>query len=198
MLFKTPSIQVDKIERVEVHGRYHPFLEEATMLYLKEWKRHLQNRPWTDELVSLPHGPAEPDEEASRPLQILKIAGQAVSVLAGIAVIVFVVMALLGRATLAGVSIGNLLTVFGFTLVGGLVSVGGVKLFSVNASLRRAKERIMAAGGCPFARIVDDKARERYGIKSPYQIKDPQFCGHCQLVDHNGRTVCTVSPLYQG
>ena len=200
MPFRTPSIQVDKIERVEVHGEYHPFLDKVAVSYLEEWRRHLRNQPWPDPNLQLPSPErSSDDEEPSRVMKAVEAAGKVVSLLAGVAVIVFVVMAMAGRTALAGIQIGNLLTVFGFTLIGGLVSVGGVKLFSVNASLRRAKEQVqqtvLAAGGCPFARIVDEQAKQRYRIRSPYEIGDANFCERCQLVI-NGQTNCTVSPLY--
>jgi hypothetical protein len=202
MPFWTPSIQVHKIDRVEVHGDHHPFFEKMAMSYLEEWRRHLENRPWPDPQLQLQALEQQADEgEPSRLMKVVDSAGKVVSLVAGVAVIVFVFMAITGRATVAGMQIGNLLTVFGFTLVGGLVSVGGVKLFSVNASLRRAKEQVrqtvLAAGGCPFARIVDDNAKQHYRIRSPYQIGNGEFCQRCQLIERDNRTtICTVSPLY--
>ena len=74
-------------------------------------------------------------------------------------------------------------------------------MFSINANLRRASERIQqvisTAGGCPFVYVIDDDTKIRYSIRGPFEIGSSDFCRGCQLVDQGGRTTCKVSPLYR-
>jgi hypothetical protein len=70
------------------------------------------------------------------------LGSKAVAILSGLAVVGFVILIATGHGRVGTVQAESLLTIFAFTLVGGIVSVGGVQLFSVTASLRRAKERV--------------------------------------------------------
>jgi len=70
------------------------------------------------------------------------LGSKAVAILSGLAVVAFVILIASGHGKVGTVQAESLLTIFAFTLVGGIVSVGGVQLFSVTASLRRATERV--------------------------------------------------------
>jgi len=200
MFSKTPSVRIDKVERVEISTPFHPLWEEVLLEYLKARRQGIPYAIWP--FVQAFQLPSESEDEETGLLKTLDYASKAVSVLSGVAVIVFVALLWSGQATIGNIQIGTLLTILSFTLVGGLISIGGVKMFSINASLRKAKERIervvTTAGGCPFASIVDDEARRRYDVISPFKIGRREFCNGCHLIDHNGRTVCRVSPYYVG
>lgn len=123
--------------------------------------------------------PVGTEKEESNFLKSLDYVSRGVSILSGIAVIVFVALLLSGQSTIGNVQIGTLLTILSFTLVGGLISIGGVKMFSINASLRKAKERIerivTTAGGCPFLYIFVGQPTELRRPGNPY------FCVKCPL-----------------
>lgn len=131
----------------------------------------------------------------------LEITGKIFSIISGIAIIIFIALLLLGKTEIGQVNISNLLTIFSFTLIGGLISVGGVKIFSISASLRKTKEQVekhlFSYGGCPFVYIIDEKTKLKYQINNPFEINDKAFCNGCFMVDHNGMTECNVSPFYK-
>ena len=196
MFSNTPSVRIEKVEKVEISTPLYPFLEDALMEYLK-MRRHgvpYAVSPFVEPLQL----PIETEKGEPTMLRVLDYISRGVSILSGIAVIVFVALLWSGQSTIGSIQIGTLLTIISFALVGGVISIGGVKMFSINASLRKSKERmervITTAGGCPFVRIIDDEARRRYQIVSPYEIRNGEFCSGCFLIDHNGRTDCTLSP----
>lgn len=190
-----PMIHIDRIDKIECDVPIHPMAYELLHDYLRS--RHGQ---MPHELIEGPLRPPAREEERGW-LHALDVIGKVVSAISGIAVVLFVILVWSGQASVGGLSIGTLLTIASFTLVGGFVSIGGVKIFSLSASLRRARERVErvigTAGGCPFVRVVDDQTRQRYQIQSPYQVGSTDFCSGCHLVDQGGRTNCTISPHYR-
>ncbi len=88
-------------------------------------------------------GPARKSDEAKSGIaRWLDLVSKGVAVLSGLAVVLFVVLIATGHGSVGVIQAESALTVFAFTLIGGIVSVGGVQLFSVTASLRRASERV--------------------------------------------------------
>ena len=132
---------------------------------------------------------------------VVETIGKIVSIISGLAVLVFVVLLWSGITTIGFLQIGNMLTVFSFTLFSSLISIGGVRIFTLTASLRKANEKIerykVENGGCPFYYVVDDATKLKYQAESAYKINDKQWCRGCFMVDHNGRTDCKISPYYQ-
>jgi hypothetical protein len=198
MFWSTPQIRIDHVDDIHLNGFSDPILFDLARKYLKS----PQSLPPTWYSPPFLAGSASPKTEQTGWVRYVDIVGKIVSILSGVAVIVFLGLLWSGRTAIANVSVGTLLTGFSFTLIGGFISVGGVKMFSLNANLRKAQERIRevvtSAGGCPFVYIVDDTARKRYDIVDSYHIGNGEFCNRCQLVDQNGRTTCRVSPLYRG
>ena len=151
---------------------------------------------------SIPTDPKDKNFE-QRWLKMVEVAGKILSVLSGIAIIVFVSLLTAGKAQIGNLQVENLLPILSFTLIGGLLSIGGVNILSVNASLRQVRQQLVEvrrsiSGGCPFALIVDDKAKEEFGVKGPFEITDEHFCARCHLRDHkDGQAICTVSPAYR-
>ena len=199
MFSKTPRIQVDKIEHLDITIPFHPYMEHLLSDYLHHLRSH---RP--DNVIY--KTPAyllqkEEPETSSTFLRILDYFSKGISVFCGIVFIALIILIWIGQVTIGNVQITTLLTVMSFTLVGGIISIGGVKLFSINANLRRAKEKVTqmvsSIGGCPFVNVVDEETKQRYGIINSYEIKDNEFCSGCRLVDFHGKTVCTVSPFYR-
>ena len=194
---KQPSVTIEKVENIEVSFPFHPFYEEILMHYLKR-------APYPDRPpffpFEIPTG-KPPEEEKSIWTKRLNSLSTLVSIISGIAVIVFVILLYTGTATIGSLNVGNLLAIFSFTMFGGLISVGGVKMFSITANLRKAQQQLQrvmtSSGGCPYVAVVDEETKQKYSIKSAFEIGSKDFCSRCQLVDHNGRTVCRVSPYYR-
>ena len=170
MFFKQAPLHIDKVENIEINTRMHPFWEEEFYHYIKA---HQQGRPldgWP--VVPAPQLTTETKENVW--LKSLDYGGKIVSILSGIAVIAFVALMWAGRTAIGSVQIGTLLTVISFTLVGGLISIGGVKMFSITANLRRAKEKIeRSTAGCPFVPLFLGSDLKRPG--------NPYFCVQCPL-----------------
>jgi len=142
-----------------------------------------------------------PPDTKTKFQSIVETLGKIVSIISGLAVLVFVLLLWLGKTTIGEIQIGHMLTVFSFTLFSSLISIGGVRIFTLSASLRKANEKIenymLENGGCPFYYVVDDSAKLRYQVESAYKINDEKWCRGCFLVDHNGHTDCKISPHYQ-
>lgn len=183
-----PSIRIDKIQNVDVTFAYHPIYDDPHAQYLHEMWSHEQ--------------PQRSLYTQKRPswMANVEFISKIVSLLSGIALIVFVILLWSGASTIASLNIGNLLTVFSFTFFGGLISVGGFKMFSVTANLRKAEERIREVvtntGGCPYFSVLDDRAKQQYQVHNPHNVGNRDFCRGCRLVDLQGRTVCRLSPFY--
>lgn len=177
MFSRTPSVRIDKVERVEISTPFHLLWEEALVEYLKARRQGIPYAVWP--LAQTFQLPSESEDEETGLLKTLDYASKVVSVLSGTAVIVFVALLWSGQATIGNIQVGTLLTILSFTLVGGLISIGGVKMFSINASLRKAKERIervvTTAGGCPFLVIFAGQPTELRRPGNPY------FCAKCPL-----------------
>jgi len=170
MFFKQPNLHIDKVENIEINTRLHPFLEEEFYHYIKERQHGRLLDGWP--VVPSTQLPTETKENVS--LKVLDYGGKLVSILSGIAVITFVVLLWSGRTAIGSVQIGTLLTVISFTLVGGLISIGGVKMFSFTANLRKAKEKIeRSTAGCPFVPLFLGSDLKRPG--------NPYFCVQCPL-----------------
>jgi len=162
MFSRIPSIQIDKVERIEINSPLSPIGAEVLLDYFRKRRRSIPYAVWPfTQAFSLP---AEVEEKEPGLLKTLDYVSRGVSILSGIAVIVFVALLLSGQTIIGNVQIGTLLTVLSFTLVGGLISIGGIKMFSINASLRKAREKIervvTAAGGCPFLYIFIGQPNE--------------------------------------
>jgi hypothetical protein len=203
MFSKTPFIRIDKIEKIEINTPFYPFLEEIFLHYFKKlYQRGSPYAVWPfAQPLPLPSQlPGESEREEPLLLKGLDYASKGVSILSGIAVIAFVVLLWSGKTTIGSVQIGTLLTIVSFTFIGGLISIGGLKMFSINASLRKAKERIeqviTTAGGCPFLAIFAGKPTELH------RPGNPRFCVKCPLgidIDSSKEGglihVCNVYPV---
>lgn len=197
MVWRNSGIRIDRIENVQLDGHFHPMLYDLFSEHLREMRDRFQSQGWTRMPVGAVPSPEEPERGWVRTVDII---GKIVTALAGLGFLAFIVLMWSGQTTVASINVSLLLTIASFTLVGGFISVGGVKLFSVSASLRRARDRVetvvRTAGGCPFAYVVDDAARTHFQIESPHRIRNGDFCRGCHLIDRNGRTICRVCPNY--
>ncbi len=194
---RRPTVSINKIDRVDVNVPFHPILKDMIADRLVEHYR--KDIPqFTDFPIT---AISEEQKVEPRWLKIVEVAGKILSVLSGIAIIVFVSLLIVGKAQIGTLQVTNSLAIVSFTLIGGLLSIGGVNVFSINASLRRAQQQLVqvrsASGGCPFALIADEESKLRFGVRGPFKIGDKGFCDRCQLVDHHGRTICKVSPFYK-
>lgn len=157
---KDRGLYIDEIERLKIRA---PF-------YHAVWPS-----------VKPPQLTSENEREEPILLKILDYISRGVSILSGIAVIVFIVLLWSGQTHIGSVQIGTLLTILSFTLVGGLISIGGVKMFSINANLRKTKDRIervtTTAVGCPFLPIFAEQSTE-LELRRP---GNPYVCIKCPL-----------------
>jgi hypothetical protein len=199
MFPKRPSVQIDKVEKIEINSSLDPFMER---LIIEHHESRRQVPPYFWQPYHYPSNPvqSESEDEKSTVLSHLDNFSKGVSILSGIAVIVFVVILISGQTSIGNVQVEKLLTILSFTLVGGLVSIGGVKMFSINASLRKAKDKIerviTAERGCPFMNLFD----EQYdNLRRP---GNPKFCIKCPLgIDLDSRLnkglihMCSVYPI---
>ena len=144
----------------------------------------------------------------------LDVAGKVIAVLSGLSIFVMIILILTGILTIGSISISNLFTVFSFTLFSGLISIGGAKIFSINASLKNkidtdsaklkqlidnyiAEHVIVSHEICPFVFLADDEARKKYGINSNNEIaKIGEWCFSrpaCPMIDKNGKVICKIA-----
>jgi hypothetical protein len=128
---QTP-IRIDKVDQIRIDAHLHPEFYELLRDLLRSYNQSNLSS-WGNSSLS-PQTQFERGEESSW-VRRLDLAGKIVSTFSGLAVIVFVVLLWSGRAALGSVSVKNLLSIFSFTLIGGFISVGGVKMFSINANL---------------------------------------------------------------
>jgi len=116
-------------------------------------------------------------------LKILDILGKIITIVSGIGIITFIIMLLAGQQDIGSIKVTSLLTIISFTLVGGFISIGGVKLFSINASLRKNNSRIdkyLKEGElCPFLSVFNNQSLDN-NWKS-YRPGNPDFCLKCPL-----------------
>jgi hypothetical protein len=158
------------VENIEINTRLHPLFEEEFYRYVKTRQQGRLLDGWP--VVPVPQPPTEVKENAW--VKVLDYGGKIVSILSGIAVISFVMLLWSGRTAIGSVQIGTLLTVISFTLVGGLISIGGVKMFTITANLRKAKEKIeRSTAACPFVPLFLGSDLHRPG--------NPDFCRKCPL-----------------
>ncbi len=185
-----PSIRIDKVDNLEVSFPPGPFRERAIRAFLRSFEASVHD--------ALPAGISrtEPPPTNSPWVNRIEIGAKLASIISGIAAAVFVGLLWAGQTSIGGISIKNALTILSVALVGGLVSVGGVKLFSINASLRRA---IAAASDCPFIPIFQ-RAIDTDGLRQP---GNPYVCQKCPLgVDTNSNVPgglmhnCRVYPIH--
>jgi hypothetical protein len=95
------------------------------------------------DIIEVPLSAREIDaKKESAPLNWLDVASKAAAVISSLAVVALTVLLASGESEVGSVQVDSVLTIFAFTLVGGLISVGGVQLFTLSASLRRAKDRV--------------------------------------------------------
>lgn len=164
MFSKRPSIKIDKIENLEINYPYNPEFDDQI---LKNF--------YQDSLDS----PLEDDSD-SKLLKVWDYASKIVSVLTGLASIFFLIFLWTGNTSLGTLKVDSLLTVFSFAFVGSLISIGGVNIFSINASLRKEKEKIKkyvrSVKGCPFVPIIEIKPNHE--LRQP---GNPRFCYKCPL-----------------
>ncbi len=177
MFFRTPKIQIENVEKVEIDLHSHPLWERAVYEYLRSG--HQEFPPSFATSLDPAQIAREHDKEDSRFFRALDYISKGISILSGVAVIVFVALLFFGQTIIGSIQVTSLLTVLSFTLVGGLISVGGVKMFSIDASLRKAKEKmervVITIGGCPFQFIYAGQPTE---LDRP---GNPEFCQRCPL-----------------
>lgn len=181
MIFRTPNIKIEKIDKIEINPDYHPFFEKLTRdifydLLKKEDKKHKEK-----------FGHQKLKNPKSKLLKNIDLISKIVSLFSGVGVIAFVVFLFAGKTSIGSVEVSTLLTIISFTLIGGIVSIGGVQMFSFNASLRRNKVNlenlIKEKVGCPFDNLVDN-SNPNY---KDYKPGNPQFCMKCPLgIDRTG------------
>ncbi len=193
---KYPSISIKKIDNVTVDGFHHPFYEE---LIIKRINKILDEKI-SNHANKLPALEETDTSNGNWLLRNLGNIGKIVSLISAIGILTFITLLVFGITNVASIQITNLLSIVSFTLFGGLVSVGGFNILSINANLRKTNNELLkyvgVSEGCPFAQIVDEDAKQKYGIISSKEIHSKEFCSGCQLLDHMGRTICTVSPHY--
>ena len=181
MIFKTPNIKIEKIDKIEINPDFHPFFEKLTRdifydLLKKENKKQVKNFDH-QHLIN----------PKSILLKNIDLISKIVSMLSGLGVIVFVVFLFAGKTSIGSVEVSTLLTVNSFTLIGGIVSIGGVKMFSFNASLRKNQTNIENLSKektvCPFENLVDNSNPNC----KDYKPGNPLFCKKCPLgIDMTG------------
>ena len=189
------TVTIHNIDQLDVDVPFHPILADMIA------DRLIEHYKKTIPQIATSAIPTVSEEQKFEPrwLKVVEVAGKILSVLSGIVMIVFVSLLIAGEDQIGTLQVTNLLAIVSFTLIGGLLSIGGVNVFSINASLRRTQQQLVRSiseGGCPFALIADEEAKQRFGVKGPLEITDEGFCDRCQLVDHHGRTICKVSPKY--
>ncbi|MCL3782730.1 hypothetical protein EMN47_20275 [Prolixibacteraceae bacterium JC049] len=175
MIFRTPNIKIDKIDKIEVNPHYHPFFEKVARdifydLLKKERNKESANSDYHDF-----------KKPKSRLLKNIDIISKVVSILSGLGVIVFVIFLFAGKTSIGAVQVSTLLTVISFTLIGGIVSIGGVQMFSFNASLRKnqvnLEKLLKEKTSCPFENLVfNDNPNWK-----DYEPGNPRFCSKCPL-----------------
>jgi hypothetical protein len=174
MFSRKPQIHIDKVDNIEIHPHLHPFLEELVIDLIRKTTH--------GELPALSRWPTKEksplETEPSKANRILDTIGKVVSIVSALAIFVFIILLWLGQSTLASVNITNLLSIVSVTLIGGLVSVGGVRIFSFQASLRRMQQIVQAQVGCPFVPLPLGSHRRNNG---DYRPGNPQFCVKCPL-----------------
>jgi hypothetical protein len=200
MFWRRPLIRIDNVDNIDIDTPFHPLFYRLIRDLIKSSSDRGEspsNRQDTFKGIDIP--PRK--DQVSYWINTLDLVGKFATILSGVAILVFVILLFSGRTTLGHISVGTLLTVVSFTLIGGLISIGGVHLFSFNASLRKARDQvdryIHSVGGCPFVYVIDNEARTAYDIGGPFKIVNPDFCRGCRLVDQGGRTTCRFSPLYR-
>ena len=165
------QIHIDEIEKVEIHLPYH---HPAHMdKYLDLMERCLS-------------GAASPVKAATKPakagwVKALDLASKIISIVSGLAIVVFLILLIAGVSKVGNIQTDSILTIFGFTLFGGLFSVGGAELFSLSLNLRKAEQKISDyESGCPFVPILEPKYREVFSVDSATVIHGySDFCGGC-------------------
>jgi hypothetical protein len=195
---KQPSVRIERVDKIEVTLPFTPHYEELIHFYLK----HLSiSEPKLQFPSRIPTAtPPERDRKVNW-AKWIDLIGKIISIVSGVAMIVFITLLYAGVLTIGSITINHLVNLVSFTFLSGIISIGGVKMFSINASLRQAQQQIKNVltpnEGCPYVAAIDDEAKKKYNIKSPFEIGNKDFCDRCPLVDHNGRTICKVSPLYR-
>lgn len=191
MSWRSPWIRIERVDHVDIRGPLGPPWDGVILDLIKPGHLLVPDHRGGPGAALTGGGGLPWAKWFEKTATILSIAS-------GLAVLILVVLLTLGRVRVGPINVGHALTVLSVTLVGGLVSIGGVKIVSISASLRRAQQLLALAGGCPWVPALDERARRQYEIVNPVHVGDPDFCQGCRLVDFHGRTVCRLSPLYQG
>lgn len=145
--------------------------------------------------------PNKKEEEKSALERWFDLGSKAVAILSGLAVVAFVILIATGHGKVGTVQAESLLTIFAFTLVGGIVSIGGVQLFSFSANLRRAQQRVqvieraVAGSGDPSVRLVRT-------IHYRFESDDAELVEQLQAVRSNTLlddylAICAASPAFR-
>ena len=169
-MFGKRQIEVENIDNVHIRFDSHPFGHHQ-IEYLLAKVLDSPNEPFIRR--GLPT-----KETRHRWVRYLNIAATAISAISGLALLVLVVLIVAGKSSIGAVTISTLLTVFSTSLIGSLLSIGGVTLFSITADLKKMKDKV-APTDCPFEDIQSDNDVRRPG--------NPEFCVKCPLgIDING------------
>ena len=169
-MFGKRPIEVQNIDNVHVRFDSHPFWHHEIEYLLREI---LESRKAPSSRQESPTEDANP-----RWVRYLNIAATAISALSGLALFVLIVLVVAGQTAVGTVTITTLLTVFSTSLIGSLLSIGGVTLFSVTTNLKKMREKV-AQTDCPFEGIQSGNDVRRPG--------NPEFCVGCPLgIDLNG------------
>jgi hypothetical protein len=131
----------------------------------------------------------------------LDVASKGVAILSSLAMVAFVILIATGHSHVGSVQAESLLTVFAFTLVGGIISIGGVQLFSVSANLRRANQRVeviertVAGSGDSNVRLVRT-TQHRFETDDADTLHQLQSVRSNNLLD-DYLVICAASPTFR-
>ncbi len=196
MFFKTPNIKIEKIGNVEINPHYHPIFEKIAY---DTFQKFIEKENKLHQVQSL----SDQKVKKTKFLKTIDLLGKIISIISGIAIVVFVIFLLAGKTSIGSVQVSTLLTVISFTLIGGIISIGGVQMFSFNASLRKSENKIREHLNrnleCPFDRILKTDNPNWHNR----QPGNPDFCMRCPLgIDISGNVegglihVCKVYMNY--
>jgi hypothetical protein len=176
-MYKKPlTIKIDNIDKIGIYSS-DPILSLKSIkeIISEEIRNELKDQ--TNSLKSK-YFNADP-----KSLKFLDIISKVITILSSIGIITFIIMLLIGKQDIGSIKVSSLLTIISFTLVGGFISIGGVKLFSINASLRKNNSRIdkyLKEGEfCPFLNVFDNQPHDNNW--KTHRPGNPDFCIKCPL-----------------
>ena len=177
MFNKFPNIRIDRVDNIEIYSPNEPYIEKTLYRIVKELiKKDLIDKEdllFKDVLKS----------NGSKSLKIIDLISKAITIVSGIGITVFIILLFFGVRSIGTIQVSSLLTVISFTLVSGFISIGGVKLFNFNASLRKNEFKVdkylNEIAICPFQRVF--KLHTNNSNWKNHKPGNPDFCIKCPL-----------------